>query len=42
MWGEENRLRPKAADNPHGEDSLVTKLEQLDWVTRGTPIDVRL
>jgi hypothetical protein len=42
MWGEENRLRPKAADNPRGEDSLVTKLEQLDGVTRGTPIDVRL
>ncbi len=38
MWGEHNRLRPKSADNPHGEDSLRVKLEQLNWVTRDTAV----
>lgn len=38
MWGEQNRLRPKSADNPHGEDSLRVKLQQLDWVTHDTPV----
>jgi hypothetical protein len=38
MWGEQNRLHPKTADNPHGEDSLRTKLAQLDWATQGTPV----
>ncbi|NIP98614.1 MAG: glycosyltransferase, partial [Akkermansiaceae bacterium] len=42
MWGEQNRLRPQSADNPHGENSLVTKLEQLDWLTEGSPIEWRL
>jgi glycosyltransferase involved in cell wall biosynthesis len=39
MWGEQNRLHPKSADNPNGEDSLRVKLAQLDWATRETPID---
>ena len=39
MWGEQNRLLPRSADNPTGEDSLATKLAQLDWATRGTVID---
>ena len=39
MWGEQNRLHPKSADNPNGEDSLRVKLKQLDWATRGTPIE---
>ena len=39
MWGEQNRLRPRTADNPNGEDSLRTKLDQLDWVARDTAID---
>lgn len=42
MWGEQNRLLPKSTGNPTGENSLATKLEQLDWVTRGTAIDWHL
>ncbi|PIE81868.1 MAG: glycosyltransferase [Chloroflexi bacterium] len=38
MWGEQNRLRPQTADNPHGEDSLRTKLMQLDWATKETAV----
>lgn len=38
MWGEQNRLQPKSDANPHGEDALRVKLEQLDWATRGTPV----
>lgn len=38
MWGEHNRLHPKSTTNPHGEDSLRTKLDQLAWATQGTPI----
>jgi hypothetical protein len=39
MWGEQNRLRPKSPNNPTGEDALRTKLAQLDWITRGTPVE---
>lgn len=42
MWGEQNRLLAKSDNNPHGENSLVTKLEQLDWVCRDTPVDWHL
>ncbi len=42
MWGETNRLRPRSDENPHGEDALRTKVAQLDWVTRGTPVEWRL
>ncbi len=38
MWGEQNRLYPKSEQNPNGEDSLRVKLDQLAWVTAGTPI----
>lgn len=38
MWGEQNRLHPKSADNPHGEDSLRVKLTQLAWATQDTPV----
>ena len=38
MWGEQNRLRPKSGDNPHGEDSLRTKISQLAWATAGTNV----
>lgn len=37
MWGEHNRLLPASPENPNGENSLVTKLEQLDWVARHNP-----
>lgn len=39
MWGEQNRLLPKSDTNPNGEDSLRTKIAQMDWVTADTPID---
>jgi len=39
MWGEQNRLLPKSETNPNGEDSLRTKIKQLDWLTEGTHID---
>jgi len=39
MWGEQNRLRPCDDDNPNGEDSLRTKLDQLAWVTRDTNVE---
>jgi hypothetical protein len=42
MWGEQNRLRPKSPDNPNGEDALRVKLEQLDWVTKGTTVTWQL
>jgi hypothetical protein len=39
MWGEHSRLLPKSKLNPNGEDSLRTKIKQLDWVTKDTPLD---
>lgn len=39
MWGEQNRLYPKSDENPNGEDSLRTKLAQLDWITRETAVE---
>jgi hypothetical protein len=39
MWGEQNRLRPKSGANPHGEDSLRTKIDQLSWATAGTGVE---
>lgn len=42
MWGEQNRLLPKSRDNPNGEDSLVAKIEQLDWAAQGSNIDWHL
>lgn len=42
MWGEHNRLRPRTADNPVGEDSLRVKLDQLEWLLGDTAVDWRL
>ena len=39
LWGEQNRLRPRSDENPNGEDALRRKVEQLAWITAGTPID---
>lgn len=39
MWGEQNRLHPKSAENPNGEDSLRVKLAQLDWAMQDSPIE---
>ncbi len=42
MWGEHHRLRPRGPDNPHGEESLATKLRQLSWATQGSAVDWHL
>lgn len=42
MWGEHNRLLPKSEQNPHGEDSLRTKIEQLKWVTQDSNVGWKL
>lgn len=42
MWGEQRRLRPRSPENPAGEDSLHTKLDQLDWLFEGTAVDWHL
>jgi hypothetical protein len=42
MWGEQHRLLPHSERNPHGEDLLRVKLQQLEWATQGTAIDWRL
>ncbi len=42
MWGEQRRLRPRSRENPAGEDSLHTKLDQLDWLFQGTAVDWHL
>ncbi len=39
MWGEQNRLQPKSAANPHGEDALRTKIRQLKWLSRDTGLE---
>ncbi|NNC79983.1 MAG: glycosyltransferase [Acidimicrobiales bacterium] len=36
MWGEQRRLLPRSVENPTGEASLATKLEQLDWLFGGS------
>ena len=38
MWGEHHRLYPKTEDNPHGEDALRVKLDQLSWISNDSPI----
>jgi len=42
MWGEHNRLNVKSVTNPHGEDSLRVKINQLNWITKGTSVDWHL
>ena len=42
MWGEHHRLLTKTVDNPHGEDSLNVKINQLNWITNGTPVSWQL
>ncbi|WP_028767404.1 glycosyltransferase [Shewanella fidelis] len=42
MWGEHHRLLGKSANNPNGENSLLTKVNQLDWICRDTLVDWRL
>lgn len=42
MWGEQNRLLPKSESNPNGEDLLLVKMAQLDWLFNGSPIEWKL
>ncbi|WP_117236366.1 glycosyltransferase [Vibrio maerlii] len=42
MWGEHNRLLPKTEQNQNGEDSLIAKISQLEWITRGTKVNWHL
>jgi hypothetical protein len=42
MWGEQNRLHPKTLENPNGEDTLRTKLQQLEWLFKNSEIDWHL
>lgn len=42
MWGEHNRLHPYSTKNPHGEDILRIKIDQLNWITQGSPVDWHL
>ncbi|XDF79404.1 glycosyltransferase [Aliivibrio fischeri] len=38
MWGEHHRLNKKSKHNPNGENSLLTKIDQLNWITKGTNV----
>ena len=38
MWGEHHRLNKKSKINPHGENSLLTKVEQLNWITQDSNV----
>lgn len=42
VWGEQNRMLPKSATNPNGEDSLRQKIDQLNWLIQDTPVHWRL
>jgi len=42
MWGEQNRLQKKTDRNPNGEDLLNVKVDQLNWLFKGSTIDWKL
>ncbi|WP_237524087.1 glycosyltransferase [Shewanella sp. KX20019] len=42
MWGEHHRLLEKSATNINGENSLLTKVTQLQWACKGTKVDWHL
>lgn len=42
MWGEQNRLLKKTANNPNGEDLLNVKVDQLNWLFKDSSIDWKL
>lgn len=45
MYGETDRLKPRGSglgQHPHGEDALRSKVQQLTWLTQGTPVRWRL
>ena len=42
MWGEHHRLYPKTEENPNGEDTLRTKINQLSWATENSNIEWHL
>jgi len=37
LLGEHNRLQPKSSDVPYGEDSLLRKAEEINWLTENIP-----
>jgi len=37
MYGETERLKPLTPKNPHGEDCLMEKIRQLNWLTSDLP-----
>lgn len=42
MWRESPRLRPKSIANPLGENALVSKCEELQWLFANTEISWRI
>jgi len=38
MWGEHTRLQQRTADNPNGENSLLSKVRQLRWLTQDSQV----
>jgi len=42
MWGEQHRLYPSSGINPNGEDTLRTKIEQLNWAIENSEVDWHL
>lgn len=42
MWREVPRLLPRSASNPSGENCLQVKIEALEWLFAGTPVEWRL
>ena len=42
MWGEHHRLLNKSTTNPNGENSLLNKVQQLQWICQQSQVDWRL
>lgn len=42
MWGEQHRLYPSSTTNPNGEDTIRTKIEQLNWAVENSEVDWHL
>ena len=42
MWGEQHRLYPSSDNNPNGEDTLRTKIDQLNWAVENSKVDWHL
>ena len=42
MYNEHNRIRPKSSDNPHGEDFVRRKNEQMKWLVKDSAVDFNM